>query len=454
LRGHRILSIEIEAATLEKVCKGMIETILYCLPNAYKGTIYRIGSPPDLIAQRITSGRIDRKREKISWGLPAESEYNKPGKLWVDYRDEENRPLEAMGWCVERQKSWTAQQPSDDPRSIRLQVEGLREDYHHMEPVLVRKTDLNPEFSTTVEYPRNADGDIIWRNYDFVVVAVVKIHFKPNSIRMGSPETKVIKKLSRSLGTELLSWQLREVSMKALQELTKDRLQACDILSDSLRNAITKSGLIFSLIKQEIGFLREHWEKTLLDMRQEESEKEIAIRELQELVNQMNSGREKRKADLRETQDRFLKLSLSPSKGEQWIRMQIEERWNSFLEECPKDEQFKEALRKSLGRLKKSLYFGQDPDVIASYTKIPEDMKREWVDLIYNRSDQFNVDVIDQIIQILQNHEIDIPSREKVNRTLTQLKALGETMHHLERNTNFLLRQVLNGHYEPMPYRS
>ena len=109
------MSIEIEPETLERVCKGMIETILYCLHKAYKGTIYRIGSPPDLIAQRITSGRIDRKREKISWGLPAESEYNKPGKPWLDYRDEQGKPLEAMGWCVERQKSWTAQQPSDDP---------------------------------------------------------------------------------------------------------------------------------------------------------------------------------------------------------------------------------------------------------------------------------------------------------------------------------------------------
>ena len=432
----------------------MIETILYCLPKSYKGTIYRIGSPPDLIAQRITSGRIDRKRERISWGLPAESEYNKPGKPWLDYRDEQGQPLEAMGWCVERQKSWTAQQPSSDPRSVRLQVEGLREDCHHMEPVLVGKADLDLDLSAAVEYPRNAEGQIIWKESDYVVVAVIKIHFEPKSIQIGSPETKVIKKLSRSLGTELLSCQLREVSMKAMQELARDRLQACDILSDSLRNAITKSSLIFSLIKQEIGALREQWEKTLLDTRQEESEKEAAIRELHGLLNQMNSGHETMKADLRDTYDRFLKLSLSPSKGEQWIRMQIEERWHNLLEKCPKDEQFKAILTRAIERLKKSLYFGQDPDVIASYTKIPEDVKREWVDLIYNRSDQFNVKDIDQIIRILQYPEIDIPSREKVNRTLTQLKALGETMYQLERNTNFLLRQVLNGHHDPMVYRN
>jgi hypothetical protein len=85
---------------------------------------------------------------------------------------------------------------------------------------------------------------------------------------------------------------------------------------------------------------------------------------------------------------------------------------------------------------------------------MPEEVKKEWVDLIYNRSDQFDIESIDQIIRILQYPEIDIPSRDKVNRTLTQLKALGETMHHLERNTNFLLRQVLNGRHDPTIYRS
>ena len=219
----------------------MIETIFVCLPNAFKGTIYRVGKIPELKVERITSGRIDDFREKIEWGLPALSGYNSPGKPWLEYRDEPGRPLEAMGWCVERQKSWTAEDPSNDSRSVRLQLESEPEDFQHMEPVLVRKTDLNLNMYSSVEYPKNSLGQAIWSDSDYVVVAVIKIHFRPYTIRMRSHETKVIKKLSRSLGTELLSYQLRQDSMKAMQDLSRDRLNACNILADSLRNAILKT---------------------------------------------------------------------------------------------------------------------------------------------------------------------------------------------------------------------
>jgi len=137
------LSIEIERNVLENACKEMIETILFCIPVAFKGTIYRVGKPPALITERITSGVIDSPRRQISWGLPEKSEYNPPGRPWIDYRDEPGRPLEAMAWCIEKQLSWTSADPGNDLRSVRLQVEGVEEDYHHMEPVLVRKSDLH-----------------------------------------------------------------------------------------------------------------------------------------------------------------------------------------------------------------------------------------------------------------------------------------------------------------------
>jgi len=246
------LAIKIDNGLLEQACKEIIETILFCLPNAYKGTVYRIGKPPKMIAKRITSGMIDEERKIISWGLPERSEYNPPGKNFVDYRDQPGRPSEAMAWCVEKQKSWTSEDPKDDSRSVRLQVEGVLEDFHHMEPVLVRKDDLNVGNGSGPEYPRNSKGEIIWKDCDYVVVGVIKIHFRPNTIKKGSPETRVIKRLSRSLGTELLSYQLRQHSLDAMSQLAKDKLQSYNILADSLRNAITKSGLIFSLIKLEL----------------------------------------------------------------------------------------------------------------------------------------------------------------------------------------------------------
>jgi hypothetical protein len=439
------LFVGIEKAVLEKACVEMIETILYCLPNTFKGTIYRIGKPPDLIAERIASGIIDDKREEISWGLPAESGYNSPGKAWSQYRDQPDRPLEAMSWCVEKQKSWTAQDPSTNVRSIPLQVEGKCDDFHHMEPVLVRKSDLKLDKDSSFEYPRDYQGNSIWKDTEHVVVAVIKIHFYPFTIKLNSHETRAIKKLSRSLGTELLSYHLRQDSMKTMERLAQERLKACNILADSLRNATTKSGLIFYLVKQEIGYLRNQWEQVLRENRKEENGKVAAIRELNGMLEAMDGRYEDLREELTKIQNKFLGLSLPPEKGENWVNMQIVRRWKDLFVKCPQDDQIKELVWKTIDELKKSLHFGYSSKSIAHYDKIPEDLKTEWIHLLYSTDDHFDASALDRLIMILNNPSLDIPSREKSRKTLIQLKALAETMSQLEQNTNFILRQVLNG---------
>ena len=439
------MSIQIEEAVLKKACMEMIETIFFCLPNAFKGTIYRVGKMPDLIVERITSGIIDEDRKSISWGLPSQSGYTSPGRSWYDYRDEPCRPLEAMGWCVERQKSWTAEDPSSDSRSVRLQVESGLEDFQHMEPVLVRKSDLNLDMYSSTDYPRNVMDDIIWKDSDYVVVAVVKIHFRPYTIRMNSAETRVIKKLSRSLGTELLSYKLRQDSVKAMEEISKDRLNACNILADSLRNAITKSGLIISLVKQEVGYLRDQWERILLEDRNEKSMKENVIRRLNDILADMDGGDENLRGVLINTHKKFLDLSLPPGQGKRWVEMQIEAKWSDFLNSYKKQSDGeRELINQGIDELKRSLQFGMEPEIIADYNKIPEEVKREWVSLLYEDINGFNASMLERLINILSNTSFNIPSQERSRKALIQLKVLAETMSQLERNTNFLLHQVLN----------
>jgi len=131
----------------------MIETILLCLENATRGTIYRVGLMPHLQAVRVTSGERENGSGEIHWGLPEASDYNPPGKSWEQYRDRPGHVLEAMAWCVERQKSWTADDPNEDIRSVRKQLLGEIEDFHHMEPVLVRKSDFAEGSLDKLEYP-------------------------------------------------------------------------------------------------------------------------------------------------------------------------------------------------------------------------------------------------------------------------------------------------------------
>jgi len=439
------LFLEIEKNALESACREMIETILLCLPNAFKGTIYRIGPPPELIAERITSGIITNGNTKISWGLPVESEYNAPGKKWLEYRDQPGRPLEAMSWCVEKQKSWTSEEPKTDSRNIMMQVEGRSDDFFHMEPVLMHKSNAQLGTYMSLQYIKEYEENIIWKESDHIVTAVIKIHFKPYTIRMGSNEARIIKKLSHSLGTELLSHRLQDDSMRTMQRLAKDRLSAFNILADSLRNAIAKSALIFSLIKQEVGYLREQWEKLLLENRKEKNMKAEAIKELNNIL--MNIGEKDKDLgkNLVAAQNKFLEFSLPAEKGENWVNMQIKERWNDLLNKFPHDDQRERLVWGNIDKLKKSLYFGQNPDIVDSYKEIPEEIKREWVKLIYSNDDSFNNSSLGRLINILDNSNINIPYQEKSKKSLKQLKALRDTMHQLERNTNFLLYQVLNG---------
>lgn len=439
------MGINIDKQVLEEACKNIIEAILFCLPNAYKGTVYTIGSPPGLIAMRITSGVIDVNKKAISWGLPERSDYNPPGKAWAGYRDEPGRALEAMAWCVEKQKSWTAEDPYRDLRSVRLQVEGVREDFHHMEPVLIRKEDLYPPDAEPPQYPVNSKGERIWEGTEYAVVAVIKIHFRPNTIRIGSPESKIIKRLSRALGTQLLSYQLREQSVEVMRRLAQDKLISCNILADSLRNAITKSGLILSLMKLELGFLRGQWERILMEHADQAGRKEEAIRALNDILLRIAPKPEGLVKELLETQARFLEFSLPPEAGETWVRMKIEDRWKALMNERGVGEKERAEVLDAISRVKASLRLGMDPDLLDVYEGLPNALKEEWTDLIYGSSNHLDPASLERLIQILQDPSLDLPFKEKSRRSLIHLRTLAEVMDRLERDTNVVLRQVLDG---------
>ena len=450
------MTIKINNEALEKVCKEIIETILICLPNAFKGTVYQIGNLPEMVARRITSGVIDEGRKKISWGLPEKSDYNSPGKHWEEYRDEPGRPLEAMAWCVERQESWTAEDPKNDSRSVRLQVEGAWTDYHHMEPVLIRKKDLY--FGKEVpEYPRKHNGEKLWEDSDYVVVAVIKIHFRPYTIKIGGPETQAIKRLSRALGTELLSYQLTQKSLEAMHDLAEDRLNSCNILADSLRNVITKSGLIFSLIKLELGFLRGLWEELILEKSDQKEMRCNAIHALNEIIRGIGDSPDGLGKNLITMQQKFMDLHPPPEQGKDWLRMQIEEKWNTLIGMDLVEEKKVSAVREEIEKLKRSLYLGKDPDILSANNTFPGPLKTEWVDLLYRDTEAFDLDLVDRLIHILDDPHFDFPYRDKSKKSLTRLKAVAETMEQLEGNTNVVLREILNGGFDkimpPLPVK-
>jgi hypothetical protein len=255
----------------------------------------------------------------------------------------------------------------------------------------------------------------------------------------------LIKRLSRAFGTELLSYQLREESIEAMKQLAQDKLDSCNILADSLRNAITKSGLIFSLIKLELGSLRAQWENLLYQRTNRKNEKEEAILQLDSILQKLTEITEEPMWELMDVQKKFLTFSLPPKHGESWVDMQIEKRWSQLLENLSDGAEIAVQVNEALGKLKKSLHHGKDPDLLASCDFMPDLLKKEWVELIYQNMDQVDFEHLDRVINILSDPSLALPFQEKSRKSLVHLRTLFEIMEQLESSTNAVLQQLLNG---------
>lgn len=439
---------------LEQTCKDMIETILLCLSNATKGTIYRIGPMPELRTIRVTSGARDQASGEILWGIREFSDYDFPGKCWEDYKDKPGRLLEAMAWCVEKAKSWTSDDPTQDCRSVRKQIANEAEDYHHMEPVLVKRSYLYGEHSDAPQFPVDYRGRPIWQESENLVVAVIKIHFKRGCIRRGDNSTKVIKKLSRTLGTQLLSLHIRETLSEAQQELARQRLQSCNVLAHELRNTLIKLGFVFAAINAEISFLREQWESQIALACPEIENKSVILDRLRELVESNCSGKkypdglEGLCQKLIAEQSELSCVALMPALGEKWVDNKIAPKWQELLVESDAWEKSRDEVDSLLGRLKSALWLGANEEIVHRLGHLPDDLKSVWQKLAYM---EFTVDrlaELEQIIDFLDHPDLKIPHKQQTKKILTFLKALVEMLPEMEEKTNRIIFSLRNGSFE------
>ena len=442
----------VDTELFEATCKNMIKTILACLENATKGTVYSVGPMPELRVVRITSGRRVEEGDEIEWGLPAISDYNTPGKTWEQYKDKPGSVQEAMGWCVEEQKSWTAENPYEDTRSVRKQLCGEPEDFYHMEPVLIPKSDLYGECpSNIIQYPLNRDDRPIWQDTEYIVAGVVKIHFKPYSIKRDDRFTKVIRELSRSLGTEFLSLHIREALSTAQKEFARHRLESCKLLAHELRNTLIKFGFIFSAVNAQIGILRESWEEEMRKAFPDMEWKECILARLNDLARHRlssfngNGELSTHCRSLLAEQEELADLSLLPNQGEQWVLNRIRPKWEYILSQPGLSESEKEDIRSLLEKLRTAVRLGCDEDLIGRLTCLPADFREKWKRYSYLNLTPANIAVIDEIIPFLDRGAIRVPHRHQIKKCMQSLKALIEIIPEVEEKANRIISSIGQG---------
>jgi hypothetical protein len=409
---------------------------------------------PHLRSVRITSGIRNEGSGEILWGVKENSDYNYPGKCWEDYKDRPGRVLEAMAWCVEKGKSWTADDPYQDSRSVRKQLVNEVEDYHHMEPVLIKKSYLYGDRAGELEYPVDYCGNSIWKDCDDLVIAVVKIHFKKGFIKRGDYSTKVIKKLSRTLGTQLLSLHIRETLSDAQKDLARQRLQSCNVLAHELRNTLIKLGFIFSAINAEISFLREQWESQIALACPDIENKRVILNRLSHLIesNLPSENVPTRLGRLCEKliaeQSELAGLPLMPGLGEKWVDNKIWPKWQELMVESDAWEGCREEIQSLLSRLRSAMWLGTSEELASRIDHLPEDIRSIWPKLAYV---DFTVDklmTLDEIIRFLDHPELKIPHKQQTKKVLTSLKALVEMIPEVEERTNRIILSLKNGSSE------
>jgi len=149
--------------------------------------------------------------------------------------------------------------------------------------------------------------------------------------------------------------------------------------------------------------------------------------------------------ELMDAQNRFLDLFLPPRRGEKWIEMKIEKRWEEILRRNPLGESQSAEIRLAIENLKKCLYLGQDPKNLARYDRLDKGEKEQWVALLYHDADPLDFQFLERLIQVLTERSLELPYQEKSRKRLIYLKTLAQIMDRLEDDTNVVLRQILNG---------
>jgi hypothetical protein len=442
--------MRISRGVLEDVCKRMIEITLFCLPDAFRGTIYSVGPMPDLRVVRVATGRKDGLSNKISWDSLNSSDYDPPGKIWDTYRDSPGGILEAMAWCVERQKSWTSDDPENNIRSVRKQLEGKAgEDYHHMEPVLVRKDDLWDKIPPMDAFPEDSSGKPMWEDSPCSTVAVIKIHFLPGTIKQGDRSTRIIKELSRSLGTEMLSLHARELAVEKEKKLVLERQETSDALAHEFRNLVPKIGFAYRAINNEICYLREAWENLIQEHLPGKYSKQTILEQLNTILNQVairntSTDFQNEISILKEYQQYLVESFLLPQQNEMWLRQRIRPLWLSILSQTKVSKSNSAKVDQLLDQLKQSFHSPLNQEFIDKIEIIPNDLKQKWIDLAYREINRANNGIINTYIEFLESVDLELPRKRTCLKNFGYLKALVELIPEIEEKLNHRLEELKN----------
>lgn len=243
----------------------------------------------------------------------------------------------------------------------------------------------------------------------------------------------------------------RRQAEAARRELSRQRLQACNVVAHELRNSLIKIGFVFPAINSVMSFLREQWELELRKVLSDQEDKNAILMRLGELLlmGQHNLGGQKEltrvSEELLAEQMVVFNAFFLPQHGKAWLDNKIRPKWHRLLAECQAWEVYKEEVPLLLTHLEDAIRLAGDEELAKRMVHLPEDLRVQWPKLAYTEFSTANLGLLGDVLRLLEHPELDIKHKQQLSKLLTSLKALADITSLIEDRMNRMLLSLKSG---------
>jgi hypothetical protein len=362
------------------------------------------------------------------------------GKTWKDLLDLSTGDLDVWSSCLRNQRAWTSSGSKDDFRRLIEKSRGKLSDNHfHLEPVLMRKADLWDSMPPPSVYPRDRDkgGKPLWLNTDSITVGLIKIDLAPEFSPLDPDYWQITKELAKALTIQLLHLHAKQSLSRKMEVITTERDEIKEILVSQIRKIMTKLGLVYRVIDNEVASLRESWEDIIHECHPGQPCRPNIVEQLNLLLKELNIDH--RMVPESETtkqlawyQNKLAEHCFLPEENKLWFRQKILPLWESAASRFNSAPKIKKQMKKLFDQLEQSFYIGLNETLIDKIDDIPNSIKSKWINLAYNGKDLAKIDLLKEYTYLLEEVNIEIPNKRKTLENLVCLRNLALYFENLE----------------------
>jgi hypothetical protein len=266
---------------------------------------------------------------------------------------------------------------------------------------------------------------------------LIKIDLAPESSQFGPDYWQITEDLTKALAIQLLHLHSKRSVSRKMEVITEERDEIKEILISHIRKIMTKLGLVYRIIDNEVASLRKSWENIIHECHPEQPCRSNIVEQLNLLLQELNidhkvvAGSESVKK-LTWYQNKLAEYCFLPEENEVLFQQKILPLWKNTASSFNSTPKIKKQMKKLLDQLEQSFYVGLNETLIDKIENIPNSIKSKWINLAYNGKDLAKVDLLKEYSYLLEEVNIEIPNKRKTLENLVCLRNLAVYFENLE----------------------